>query len=321
VARLTRVVRDGPPLGMLVVATGAHERAIPMRIASHVEQRLVLRLADPAGYTAFGLRPADVPEMGPSRAVEAGTGVEVQLARYTDVSAAARDLAAATPPPTAPPRAVRTLPTELDLTELPATGHCTPDGWELVVGMSADTLAPVALTLAAGEHAIITGANGSGKSTVLCTLTAALRSLAPDATVLAVTPRRSPLADVADRVVRSPADLSTDGPTLVLVDDADAVPDELAAALKQLATERRDDRHIVAAGRSELFRAFQSWTQELRSARSGLALRPGPQDGDAFRATLPLRGQERFPAGRAYLINAGFCDLVQVARPPAQVPA
>ncbi|HEX6354174.1 FtsK/SpoIIIE domain-containing protein [Actinophytocola sp.] len=322
VVRLTRVVRDGPPLGVLVVATGAHERAIPMKIASHVEQRLVLRLADPAGYTTFGLRPADVPAMGPSRAVEAGTGLEVQLARYTDIAATARDLAAATPPPTAKPRPVRTLPTELDLTDLPATGRCTPDGWELVIGMSAETLAPAVLTLAAGEHAIITGANGSGKSTVLCTLAAALRRLNPDATVLAVTPRRSPLTAVADRVVRSAAELSdVDGPVLVLVDDADTVPEELAGALKQLATERRDDRHIVAAGRSELFRAFQSWPQELRSSRTGLALRPGPQDGDAFRATLPLRGQERFPAGRACLINAGFSDLVQVARPPAPVSA
>ncbi|MBA3606265.1 MAG: hypothetical protein H0W46_09915, partial [Acidimicrobiia bacterium] len=95
-AALELVVRDGRPLGVCVVLTAAHERALPATLAAAIPDRLVMRAADRHAYTAFGIRPSDVPTMGPGRALDPSGPVEMQIAAPpTDLLAAVAALAAA----------------------------------------------------------------------------------------------------------------------------------------------------------------------------------------------------------------------------------
>ncbi|HEU0133043.1 MAG TPA: FtsK/SpoIIIE domain-containing protein, partial [Mycobacteriales bacterium] len=83
---LVRVVADGPGLGVYVAATADRATAVPVSVAALVARRLVLRLADPQEYGAFGLR--DLPAFVPGRAVDAATGREVQLGLPVPLAAA-----------------------------------------------------------------------------------------------------------------------------------------------------------------------------------------------------------------------------------------
>src|SRR5262249_14982955 len=53
---LGRLLRDGPSAGLTVVVTGDHA-LLTTRIASLIQNRIVLRLADPADAALAGLRP------------------------------------------------------------------------------------------------------------------------------------------------------------------------------------------------------------------------------------------------------------------------
>jgi DNA segregation ATPase FtsK/SpoIIIE, S-DNA-T family len=87
---LRRLLRDGPSAGLTVVVTGDHA-LLTTRIASLIQNRIVLRLADPADAALAGLRPGAI---GPSagdprvsrhrmpagRGILASTGHAVQIA-------------------------------------------------------------------------------------------------------------------------------------------------------------------------------------------------------------------------------------------------
>jgi S-DNA-T family DNA segregation ATPase FtsK/SpoIIIE len=106
---------------------------------------------------------------------------------------------------------------------------------------------------------------------------------------------------------------STDGPHLVLVDDAAGVD---AAALAELLDERRPDVHVVAADQSDVLRtAYGHWTQVVRRSRLGLLLGPpGHGDGDLWQVTLPRVQVGPLP-GRALLVAPEGIELVQAALP------
>lgn len=348
-ARLSRIVRDGPALGLFTVASAAHERGIPMRVANLVDRRLLLRLADASAVAAFGLRPRDVPALGPGRAILAASGMEVQIARF-----AAGDLRAAVgavaPAPVAAdrlPAAVRRLDTILRYKEAlpPAThgdrcgagsgrsagsapqdGAAAEDTLRLPVAVTAADLQPAALILHRGEHAIVLGPPRSGRSTALCTLAAGALGDGRDRPVVAVTPLPSPLSGVAglakvnganelEAVVTTSPQAQ---PGLVLVDDAEAVDAATAAALARLAADPLAQVSLIVAARPAFVRDLGSWVQTVRGARAGLLLQPAPHDGDLLRTVLPLRTPQRWPAGRGFLVDGGAPELAQVVLPPAE---
>ncbi|HKY68200.1 MAG TPA: FtsK/SpoIIIE domain-containing protein, partial [Acidimicrobiales bacterium] len=96
-----RVMADGPEVGLYAVVAADRAMAVTMSVASLVRQRLAMRLSDKNDYTNFGIRSAAVPEMEPGRALVAGSGQVVQIARPSDgVAAAAVRLAARHAAPT-----------------------------------------------------------------------------------------------------------------------------------------------------------------------------------------------------------------------------
>jgi S-DNA-T family DNA segregation ATPase FtsK/SpoIIIE len=106
------------------------------------------------------------------------------------------------------------------------------------------------------------------------------------------------------------------GPTLVLIDDCDAL-DDPGGRLAQLLTAGRPDLHIVGAGRSDVLRTlYGHWTQVLRRSKAGVLLQPNLElDGELLAARLPRRLHTELPTGRGFLVGDGRVELIQLARP------
>ena len=78
-AGISRIVRDGPAVGVCTVATVRRERDVPADFAAQFASRLVMQLADPSGYASFGFRPIDVPRFVRGRALDPGDRTELQI--------------------------------------------------------------------------------------------------------------------------------------------------------------------------------------------------------------------------------------------------
>jgi S-DNA-T family DNA segregation ATPase FtsK/SpoIIIE len=322
-----RVLADGPEVGLCTLVAADRVLAVPNAVASLVRQRLALRLADRNDYTSFGIRAGAVPDMAPGRALVAGTGQLVQIARPADgARAAAVRTAALHPPPSRPPVRIEPLATELRLAEIGVAAQLGGRPWQVPVGIAERTRAAACLTAYQGEHALVAGPARSGKSTALLTVAAACRAAQPGMTVVSVAGPRSPLASdpLAGAVVPpsavgerlAPVVDQAPGPVLVLVDDAESI-DDVGGVLDRLSTSDRPDLLFVAAGRNDGIRSgYSHWTRPLRRSKLGVLLRPDVDlDGDILSAKLPRRSPVGMVAGRGYLVVAGELDLVQVALP------
>jgi S-DNA-T family DNA segregation ATPase FtsK/SpoIIIE len=123
------------------------------------------------------------------------------------------------------------------------------------------------------------GTRGRRSQTALLTVAAALRQVLPDAAVVGIACRRSPLRGhpLLDKVATSPGEvpalvdaaLVSGRPVLVLIDDADGLADD--GRLLQLFAGARPDLHVVAAGRADVLRtSYGHWTQNVRRSKSGI---------------------------------------------------
>jgi len=314
----TRLVADGPGVGMFTIVTAKHPGDIPTRLASLVAGKLAFRLADRYDYSGIGM-PAVEPPTTAGRAFESGGGREIQVALPHKDGLAAAVALSRWDPPGVPPWAIDVLPHEVSVAEVIAAGRISSDEWFLPLGIGDATLAAAGLILRQGEHALVTGPAGSGKSTALATVACVARAAHSRLRISALLPRPSPLADcpMVDQVVPLES-LSTlesiVGPHLLLVDDAEMVDDD--PRLNDLIKTRHPEVHVVAAGSADAIRGlYGHWTQYVRRSRIGCALRPNlAADGDLWQTTLPRRGPERFPVGRGYLLADGRAELVQLGR-------
>jgi S-DNA-T family DNA segregation ATPase FtsK/SpoIIIE len=152
------------------------------------------------------------------------------------------------------------------------------------------------------------------------------------ATLVAATPR-SPLAAEASTLglaVIGPGDrveavASSAAPILLLVDDCEAFTDSVAGErLADLVRACDASVGAVVAGRSDdLATAYRGVGAEVRRARCGVLLRPGPIDGELLGLRL-ARGDAGGPPGRGVAVGdaswgpqfaAGEPVPIQVATP------
>jgi S-DNA-T family DNA segregation ATPase FtsK/SpoIIIE len=322
---LTRVVADGPGLGIYVIGTADRPMAVPAAVATLVPEKLALRLSDRHDYGFFGLSARDVPDLPPGRALSSTSRLEIQLARPGEpVGEAVRRIAARTAPvPDArAPRPVGTMPEDVSLAEIAGVAALLTDDWWLPVGIGERSLQPAGLHLADGEHVLVAGAARSGRSTLLASAVALVRAQRPDVGITVICTRRSPLRELAGvRLVTDLLDIepavdaiaTADGPQLLVVDDAETVDDQ-SGRLVALLKERRSGLRVIASGRADALRtAYGHWTGELRRSRTGVLLKPRDGDGDLWSTSLPRHAPARFPVGRGYLLCDGDVELVQVA--------
>lgn len=318
-----RVFADGPEVGIHVALSADRAGAVPMSMASTVQQRLVFALGDRGEYAQLGIPRDELPPFVPGRAVIGGRVRAIQVGWPGDSVADAVGRIPSTPARRRP-RSIGRLPERVAAVELRDAVRLDGEPWLLPVGIGDERLEPTGFELYAGEHVLVAGPPRSGRSSVL----AALAHLAAEAgaEVLAVGGRRSPLRHVPSLAAAGGPDALSamveriaagDGPRLLLVDDAETV-DDPNGVLTPLLERGEADLHVVAAGRADGLRGgypmSNHWTAIVRRAKIGLLLRPDRQaDSGLLGTTLPRGADPSLPPGRGYLVAAGRAELVQAA--------
>jgi DNA segregation ATPase FtsK/SpoIIIE, S-DNA-T family len=333
----TRLLREGASVGLHVVVT-ADRAGLVGRLASIIENRLVLRLADRTDFSLIGLPVKAVPVAMPAgRGFLADSLLEVQVCILGHDSSTAAQLAAlaavataaqlrdAGVPRSARPRRIDPLPVAITAADIEARdGPASPGSALVTLGVGGDELSAVVVDLLdAGPGFVVAGPHRSGRSTALATIADALR--ATGWRVVAVSPRQSILRDHASDVVESHGpELDellglVDGRLAVIVDDAELITDSpVAGVLDRFIRTARDAGHLVVIAGSvdELAIGFRGFLVDARRARSGILLNPRSSlDGEVLAVRLPRSTGGAAPPGRGLLVVRGSVTHLQVALP------
>jgi S-DNA-T family DNA segregation ATPase FtsK/SpoIIIE len=321
---LVRVIVEGVGVGLVTAFATSRPGGLPSPVEAAVAQRLVLRQSDPLGATMLGVR--GVAGLAPGRAVHAGSNRSVQIAvpgsRLT-FAAEAVDIGARVP------AAVGVLPEDVGAVEVEHLVEVETDRWTLPVGIGDASLSPVGVTLRPGDHILVVGGPGTGKSSLLAALAGVVhrraaagnrdgvRVLAAGHTLTGLVPEGvEPVAesDLAELV----AELTIgDQAAFLLIDDAETtVPPGVGEAMEALVAVRRPRLHLVVAARPGVKAVHRHWPGGLTASRTGIWLDPSAGvDADLWHTPLPRRFPARLPPGRGLLVANGASELVQVMRP------
>ena len=129
--------------------------AVPASIASTVGSRLLFRLADPLDASQVAVRPSAVESLPDGRAVDVGTGLQVQFAApaqpLPDMVVA---LASECDTPAA---AIEELPATVPLAAVVDAATFVGVDLFLPLGLEDRRLQPAGWRLGPGDHALVTG--------------------------------------------------------------------------------------------------------------------------------------------------------------------
>jgi len=291
---LDAVIAGGAALGVRVAATADRRGALPAAVQAGFDHRWCFRSA--------------------ARAVDGGTGLELQMA---------------TPPPSWAPRSAAAAPEPIGVLPVRVAAADLPpavlgeERWSIPIGIGDADLQPATLVLHHNDHVFIGGRNRTGRSSALVLLAQRLRAAAPDLLVAALAPRPSPICDAgAELVVTDRCGLpalavltTSRRPAVLLVDDAERIDDD--GTLAELVAAVGARVHVVAAGRPDVVRSlYGHWTAALRRSRIGVLLQADVDvDGDLLGAVLPRHPTVAPVPGRGYLVVDGRPELVQLAAP------
>lgn len=308
---LERVLRDGSSVGVSTVLTlDASPSSASLAAALPCAERWVFRLGDPnpaSSSSTAGAR--TVSAVGPSRRPPgrlqvASSALEAQVCCDADEIGELPTSVAGRPDP------IDVLPAEVDPRALPEShvaGSGTSAVTRLVVGLAADDLGPAGMSLRDGDHLLVAGPAGSGRSTTLRQLVAAWQQAHRRGVVIEM--------DAASGVWRCEqlATVPRGTSVLVAVDDADLFDDD--GHLAALVDARRPGCTLIAVVRTESLRgAYGHWTRALALGRRGVLSATGSElDGEPFGSSLPRRVLPAPRPGLAWLVDGEGPRLVQVA--------
>ena len=331
-ATLQRLVLEGRQLGVHVVVAADRWAQVPTALTPGIPRRIALRQSDDNQYLLFDA-PRDMigPDSPPGRGVLDGrevqlaapggaAGVPEQALWIAELGRRRRDEGRVDVAP------IRSLPATVEQEELPAAIDTLP-----VLGIAGDTLEPMAFD-PAGTF-LVAGGPGSGRTTALRALVAAIRRADPASAAFFMGDRRSPLAsdawefaaldlDAAAELARKLTErMLADAPSQRLVVVIESVG-EIAGtsaenAIVALAKAARRSGHTVI-GEAETTAWASPWPvlSEFKSARRGLVLQPEALDGDSvLRTTFPRVRRSEFPPGRALVVLDGTVRRVQLPQP------
>ncbi|MFB7084875.1 FtsK/SpoIIIE domain-containing protein [Streptomyces sp. NPDC056296] len=341
-----RLFREGAAVGVKVVLT-TDRSGMTGEISSSFSDRLVLRLADPADYSLAGMSTKDIPKEVPTgralRATDDGVqesqiallaenpSGQAQVAALQQIARASERDTVRLPAHQRPIR-VDVLPSRVTVSEAMALRpDFSPSSplWALFA-VGGDELGPFGMDLEeAGPGFVISGPPKSGRSSTLMTAAQSLLQRGTD--IILITPRRSPLRELAtggevlgclDSDSRA-EDLEAlidraQGPYVVLVDDAELLYDSaLDEALEEVLRRGMDGGlGLIAAGAVDtLSSQYRGFVVQARRSRNGLLLSPqGSQDGEMFSIRLPgnVGGG---PVGRGLFVASGEVMPAQAVLP------
>ncbi len=319
---LNRLLSEGPAAGISVVIT-ADESVLRSRIPGRVAHVAMLRVNDPTAGLNIGLPSASASAtttLPPGRSLLVPDGAEVQVGVLSDGSGAAESQAIADiaslfgdVSPHGLPFKVVALPTSVSRESL--TVEATPE--QLVLGVGGDEAATVVVDLSGGL--VIAGPARSGRSTALRTLV--LDAATSGLRILAITPRKSELRNVGERVALWQSDrIGAAGWTqdlrdfdLVVIDDFELVSNDLdlAAVLAQPG----GPALIVSAELDACSMPNATMRGVLKRAQQQLLLCPPDHlVAQSLGIRLARGGGWSGPPGRGVFSADGEQIMVQVAR-------
>jgi S-DNA-T family DNA segregation ATPase FtsK/SpoIIIE len=327
-----RLIRDGTGVGIHLFIT-AERAGLAGRLASAIDNRLVLRLADRADYSAAGVQPRLVPDhLPPGRGIWVNGGVECQVYVPSEDASSSGQIAAlaalastaseGATPTVDGPRRFAPPPQRVSLTEV--TGRATGG---LVLGVDLLNVDPISLDLEdVGRGLVVVGPPRSGRSTTLATVTTQLHAMGRTVVVVGVRP--SPLQVLASTIGLPVVADSDDARLLhdLLADDCDVVVDDVellvgtacAPVLDEHARRSARGTCVVAGGSEDVAVAFRGFVAEARRSKCGVLLAPhGPMDGEALGVRLRHQSApaKTAPPGRGLLVVRGNLTELQVAMP------
>ncbi len=348
-----QILAEGAGAGVKVVLS-CDRTGLVGRLSTTIDDKLVLRLADPADYASIGLPARQVPaQLPPGRGFRSEGVQEVQVTLLADDPSGPAQVAALQAlgrrageragriPRELQPFRVDPLPARITLDEALGLAEQPLPVTALPIGVGGDVLSLCALdVIEHGPGILVAGPRRSGRSTALrVVLTAALRrgwravvltarvsplrDLTPDPAVsaglLTCLPAEAPREEVT-AAVRGLAPGAA-APSLLVLDDLELIgadgwlPDLITEHLGLI---RDTGSAVIAAGTlDELSGVYRGPVVALKKSRSGLLLAPQqPNDGDLFGLRLPRTATGgATAAGRGVLVRAGDWQPVQVPWP------
>ncbi|GAB2830500.1 FtsK/SpoIIIE domain-containing protein [Microbacterium insulae] len=325
-----RLLGEGRPLGVHVVATADRYGAVPTAVSANVTKRIVLRMSDEGAYSILGVAKDVLNERSvPGRAIVDGLETQVAVIGGTtnvaEQNAAAEEFAAALRASGAvEAKNIGSLPTELDADELPARVGEHP-----ALGIGDDTLGPTGFE-PVGTF-VVAGPPQSGKTTALRAIVTALERFDPEVQLFHIGGRRAALRGfrrwrraesgieevralakelkeiVADETVSQRLAIVVENLTEFGDTDAERPLKELFQAIN------RSDHFLVADGDVSQLSSGYGLVGELKAGRHGIALRPETYDGDSlFKVPFPKVQRHEYPAGRGIFVENGRLVTVQL---------
>jgi S-DNA-T family DNA segregation ATPase FtsK/SpoIIIE len=338
---LVGMLGEGRPLGLHIVFTADRANSVPTPVASNIQRRVILRLADENSYFMFDVA-KDILDANsaPGRAIidgyEGQIGVIDGTSNVAEQSKAierlAADLSRSGREP-APP--VGQLPRELTLAELPRSVGDAP-----AIGIADTDLAPAGFE-PFGSF-LVAGPPASGKSNALISLAQSVQRFDPAAKLFFFGSRRSPIKDAMPWIESAlnpdaAAELATELTTLVQDEEVtnkivvviDNIADFQSGAADSALTElvkaiNRSDHLMLTDGDVSALSASWGMLGEVKATRRGIVLMPDTFDGDSiFKVPFPRISRNESPPGRGFYVNGAQVLKVQVplADAASSVPA
>ncbi|MGV8882474.1 MAG: FtsK/SpoIIIE domain-containing protein [Rhodoglobus sp.] len=325
-----RILGEGRPLGVHVVATADRSGSVPTAVSANVSRRIVLRLADEGSYQVLGVAKDVLNDQSvPGRAIV--EGVETQLAvlggtpnvveqsRVMELLSAELLKRGARNVPE-----VGSLPTQVYQSSMPASAGDQP-----VLGIAEDTLAPRGFE-PTGTFSV-TGPPVSGKTNAMKVLIESMQRFDPDVRLFHIAGRRAQLTSaapwiksatnvddakaLAKEIAEVVADETYTDRIMVVVENVPQFADSDAErAMKELfqAINRSDHFLIGDADVAQLSSGF-GFIGDFKAGRKGIALKPDVYDGDSvFKTPFPKVKRSDFPEGRGIFVQSGRTVTLQM---------
>lgn len=323
------ILSDGRQLGIHVALTADRAGAVPASIASSIQRKVVLRLADD-GYGMLDV-PSDILSSKSPAGRAIVDGFETQIAilggssSVSDQASATKSLAEAmVRAGVAPAPGIGSLPKEYTESQLPASVAGEP-----VLGISDLNLGPLGFD-PVGTF-LLAGPPASGRSNALHALAQAMTRFDPDARLYYLGNSRSPLsqampwtdsattveavAALAKDLAAAVSDTDTEGRIVVIIESiGDFLQTPADSAIVELARAAKRSDHLLIA-EAEMSAWGSSWPLlgEIKNGRRGFLLQPETVEGDIILKTpLPRINKSEFPPGRGMYIAKGKSARVQL---------